>query len=127
MLLLIGYVFTHNPIVPLIKVVFNVVTTIKAGRNELSYVKIAITDAAGNIILDADITVRLSVSGDGEIAGSGSASPNDMESVNSPLCRTYREQALAILRPLKNHKQGMIKLKAEVNGLAMDELKVTLK
>ena len=102
-------------------------SNIKADRNDLSYVKIAITDAAGNIVPDVDIPVRLSVSGDGEIAGSGSASPNDMESVNSPVCKTYRGQALAILRSLKNKKKGMIKLKVEANGLAADELKVTLK
>lgn len=100
---------------------------IKADRNDLSYVKIAITDEAGNIIPDAIIPVKLSVSGDGEIAGSGNASPNDMQSVNSPVCKTYRGQALAILRPLKNNKKGIIVLKAEANDLATDELKVSLK
>ena len=102
-------------------------TNIKADRNDLCYVKITITDESGNIIPDADIPVKLSVSGDGEIAGSGSARPNDMESVNSPVCKTYRGQALAILRPLKNNKKGVIKLNAEANGLAADKLTVTLK
>ncbi|MEO8887358.1 MAG: glycoside hydrolase family 2 TIM barrel-domain containing protein [Mucilaginibacter sp.] len=101
-------------------------TNIKADRNDLSYVKIAITDAAGNIIPDADIPVKLSVAGDGEIAGSGSASPNDMESVNSPVCKTYRGQALAILRPLKNNKSGSIKLKAEAADLQTGELVVVV-
>lgn len=64
--------------------------TIKANRNDLSYVKILITDAQDNIIPDANLPVTITVSGDGDIAGSGSASPNDMESVNNSVCKTYR-------------------------------------
>ncbi|MFD0751647.1 glycoside hydrolase family 2 TIM barrel-domain containing protein [Mucilaginibacter calamicampi] len=101
--------------------------SIKANRNDLSYVKIVITDAQGNIIPDATIPVKLTISGDGEIAGSGSASPNDMESVNSPICKTYRGQALAILRPLANNKKGSIKLKVDAAGLSSGEVVVELK
>lgn len=101
--------------------------SIRANRNDLSYVKITIADAQGNIIPDADIPVNLTVSGDGDIAGSGSAAPNDMESVNSPVCKTYRGKAVAILRPLKNGNKGSIKLKVEAEGLTSDELIVTLK
>ncbi len=85
-------------------------SSIKGDRNDLSYVKILVTDANGNVIPNADIPVKLTVSGDGEIAGSGSANPSDMESVNSPVCKTYRGEALAILRPLKNNKKGSISL-----------------
>ena len=102
-------------------------STIKANRNDLSYVKILITDAQGNIIPDADIPVTINVSGDGEIAGSGSGSPNDMESVNSPVCKTYRGMAVAILRPLENGKKGSIRFKVVAEGLTSGELTVTLK
>lgn len=102
-------------------------STIKANRNDLSYVRIAVTDAVGNIIPDAEIPVKLTVSGIGEIAGSGSAAPNDMESVNSPVCKTYRGQALAILRPLKNNEKGVIRLKVEAAGLSTGELSIGLK
>ncbi|HEY5370857.1 MAG TPA: glycoside hydrolase family 2 TIM barrel-domain containing protein [Hanamia sp.] len=101
-------------------------SAIKANRNDLSYVKIVITDAAGNIIPDADIPVKLTVSGDGEIAGSGNACPNDMESVNNPVCKTYRGVALAILRPLKNNQKGNIKLKVEATGLVTGEVNIAL-
>ncbi|MGY3213643.1 glycoside hydrolase family 2 TIM barrel-domain containing protein [Mucilaginibacter sp. HD30] len=100
--------------------------SIKASRNDLSYVRIAITDADGNIIPDATIPVNISVSGDGEIAGSGSASPNDMESVNSPVCKTYRGQAIAILRPLKNGKKGSIQLNVSAAGLTTGLLTIEL-
>lgn len=102
-------------------------TSIKADRNDLSYVKIVVTDANGNVIPNADIPVKLTVSGDGEIAGSGSANPSDMESVNSPVCKTYRGEALAILRPLKNNKKGSVKLKVEAEGLSSGEIDILLK
>ncbi len=100
---------------------------INANRNDLSYVRIEVTDAAGNTIPNADILVKLSLSGNGEIAGSGSASPNDMESVNNTFCKTYRGAALAILRPLTNGKKGAIKLKVEADGLTAGQISVNLK
>jgi beta-galactosidase len=102
-------------------------SSIKGDRNDLSYVKIVVTDANGNVIPNADIPVKLTVSGDVEIAGSGSANPSDMESVNSPVCKTYRGEALAILRPLKNNKKGSIKLKVEAEGLSTGEIDILLK
>lgn len=101
-------------------------STIKANRNDLSYVKVEITDAQGNLIPNANIPVTFSVSGVGEIAGSGNACPTDMESFNNTVCKTYRGQALAILRPLKNLKTGAIKLKAEANGLAKGEISIVV-
>jgi beta-galactosidase len=97
---------------------------IKASRNDLSYIKVEITDEQGNTIPDASIPVTFSVSGVGEIAGSGNANPTDMESFNNPVCKTFRGQALAILRPKKNDEKGTITLKAEANGLVADEITI---
>jgi len=99
---------------------------IKANRNDLSYIKVEITDEQGNTIPDASIPVTFSVSGDGEIAGSGNATPTDMESFNNKVCKTFRGQALAILRPIKNDKKGTIKLKAEAKGLGSSEIEVKI-
>ena len=70
---------------------------INADRNDLSYVKVEVTDAQGNLIPNATVPVTFSVSGVGEMAGSGNACPTDMESFNNTVCKTYRGQALAIL------------------------------
>lgn len=95
---------------------------INASRNDLSYVKVEITDQQGNVIPDASVPVTFTVSGDGEIAGSGNASPTDMESFNSKVCKTFRGSALAILRPLKDKKSGTITLKAGADGLETGEV-----
>ena len=47
-----------------------------------------------------------------------------MESFNNKVCKTFRGQALAILRPLKNKEKGTITLKAEANGLEAGEIKI---
>lgn len=98
---------------------------IKANRNDLSYVKVEITDEQDNVIPDASIPVTFSVAGVGEIAGSGNANPTDMESFNNRVCKTFRGKALVILRPLENNKSGAITLIAEATGLTTS--KITIK
>jgi len=100
---------------------------IKANRNDLSYIKVEITDAQGNLIPNANIPVHFAVSGVGEIAGSGNACPTDMESFNNPVCKTYRGIAQVILRPLKELKTGVITLKAEAEGMEVGEVNVVIK
>jgi beta-galactosidase len=101
-------------------------TKIKADRNDLSYVRIEISDAQGNFIPNASIPLTLSVAGSGEIAGSGNACPYDMESFNNAVFNTYHGLALAILRPLKEKNTGMIILRAEANGLTPGEVTITV-
>ena len=95
---------------------------IKANRNDLSYIKVEITDAEGDMIPGANIPVTFSISGEGEIAGSGNGDPTDMESFNNPVCKTYRGRALVIVRPLKEKNTGIIKLVAEAEGLTSGEI-----
>ena len=101
-------------------------TQIKADRNDLSYVKVEITDAQGNLIPNANIPVTFTVSGVGEIAGSGNACPYDMESFNNPVCKTYHGRALVILRPLKDKKAGTIAFRAEANGITTGVINITV-
>jgi len=98
--------------------------TIGSSRNDLSYVHIELLDKNGLIVPDADCQVRLSVSGQGEIAAAGNASPTDMESYRSFTPKTFHGKALAIVRPSK--KPRTIVLKAVADGLpeASVEVKV---
>jgi len=45
-----------------------------------------------------------------------------MESFNNPVCKTYKGQALAILRPLKDMQTGIITLAAEADGLTSGKI-----
>jgi beta-galactosidase len=101
-------------------------TRIKADRNDLSYIKVAITDAQGHFVPNAAIPVTFTITGVGEIAGSGNACPYDMESFNNAVCKTFHGQALVILRPLKNKEAGEMTLRAEAYGLTAAEINITV-
>ncbi len=91
-------------------------SSIKASRNDLSYVMAEITDADGNIIPYADNTlINFEISGNGEIAGVGNGNPKDMTSFQQPRKTTFQGICLAIVRPKGG--AGKIILKASSNGL----------
>ena len=99
---------------------------ISAKRSDLSYVKVEITDEKGNLIPNAEVPVKFSVSGVGEIAGSGNGCPTDMESFNNLVCKTWQGKALVILRPEKENQHGNIILKAETEGLPVADIIVKI-
>jgi len=98
---------------------------ISTSRNDLAYVTVEITDAAGNLLPDANVPVKFSVSGAGELAAVGSGSPNRPESFRGPVRTTWHGRALAILRP--SGSSGKIRLHAEADGLAGDDIEVLVK
>jgi len=97
-------------------------TQIGNSRNDLSYIQIELVDEEGQTVPDADCQVTLSVSGLGEIAASGNASPTDMESFRSLTPATFHGKALAIVRP--TGKSGTIVLKAVAEGLPEASVKI---
>ena len=88
---------------------------IKADRNDLAYVTAEILDAEGHLVPDAIIPLQFSIAGNGEIAATASASPNDMQSFQKPQHRTFRGRCLIIVRP--SGKAGKITLKAVGEGV----------
>ncbi|HBF34486.1 TPA: glycoside hydrolase family 2, partial [Candidatus Sumerlaeota bacterium] len=88
---------------------------IRADRNDLSYVTVEIVDQRGTVVPDAEVPVRFTVSGAGEIAAIGSAAPNDPSSFHLTTRKTWQGRCLAILRPKGD--SGKITLKAEADGL----------
>jgi beta-galactosidase len=98
---------------------------IKADRNDLAFVSIEIVDDNGALVPDAIVPVKLTFSGNGEMAGSGNACPWDMESVGNTVVKTFRGKAMAILRPYAI--PGIMILKAEANGLTVSTLEVRAK
>ena len=96
-----------------------------ADRNDLSFVRIEAVDKNGLVVPDAEVKVRLTITGNGELVAMGNASPDDMESVNKTLIKTFKGKAQAILRPFST--AGNITLKAESEGLITGELTINAK
>ncbi len=95
---------------------------IKASRNDLSYVTIEIVDDQDRVVPNAEVPIRFSVSGDGEIAAVGSANPADMSSFKGSSKKTWRGRCLVILR--STGKAGKIILKVESDALGGAEIVV---
>lgn len=96
--------------------------TIRASRNELAFVTVELTDAAGAPIPDGIRTIDLHVEGVGELAAASSANPKDVTSFRQPICHTYQGKGMAILRP--TGRAGTITLRATSAGLQPDTVVV---
>ncbi len=96
-------------------------TTIRADRNDLSYVTVEVVDANGQRVPNADNVVRFSVSGAGELAAQGSGVPNEPASFRTPVRKVFQGRCLAILRPLGTGA-GTITLHATADGLQPAEI-----
>jgi beta-galactosidase len=100
-------------------------TSIRASRNDLTYITVEIVDAEGNVVPDAQSPVQFKVEGEGTLAAVENGNPTDMKSFTSPQVTSFKGRCLAILRP--NGKTGELKLKAESAGLAAGEVSVHLR
>lgn len=95
---------------------------VNADRNDLAYVFVEVRDKDGNLVPNASVKVKFTVSGDGELQASGNAAPDDMESFRKPVCNTYNGKCLAIIRPFA--QAGTITLNAEAEGLPMAMIEI---
>ena len=100
-------------------------SAIRADRNDLAYVTVEITDAAGNLEPDATNLVHFTLNGPGELAAVGSGAPDVMESFRQPRHTAFHGRCLAILRP--QGPTGKLVLHAEADGLSAAEVTVRIK
>ncbi len=96
---------------------------INADRSDLVYVSVEVRDKDGNLVPDANVLVKFTVSGDGELLASGNAAPNDMQSFRKPECKTFNGKCLAIIRPFT--KSGSILVTTESEGLPAATVEIT--
>ncbi len=100
--------------------------TIRADRNDLSYIMVEVVDDEGNVIPWADdVTIHFEISGQGKLAGVGNGNPADMASFQQPVRKTYMGKCLAIVRP--GSAAGKITVKATSEGLKEESIDVTVK
>ncbi len=93
-------------------------------RSDLAFVTIEIIDEFGNVVTDAVKKVTISVSGNGELAGSGNACPWDMQSVGNTTINTFYGKAMVIVRPYVS--KGQISIQARGDGLTDGKLNIAV-
>ncbi|MDB5243026.1 MAG: glycoside hydrolase family protein, partial [Spirosoma sp.] len=95
-------------------------STIRANRNDLSYVVVEVIDGAGNVVPSAALPITFELNGVGQLAGVGNGNPTDLSSFQRPEKTTFRGRCLAIVR--STSKAGTIILKASAPPLSPVEL-----
>ncbi|HSV12119.1 MAG TPA: glycoside hydrolase family 2 TIM barrel-domain containing protein [Hanamia sp.] len=98
---------------------------IHADQNDLSYVTAEIVDDKGHIVPNAVMPLHFRIEGAGKIIATANANPSDMESFQQPQHKTFEGKCLVIVQP--KGKAGIIKLKAEGEGLESGELIISSK
>lgn len=95
----------------------------RVGQSELSYIKIEIVDAAGNVVpsLD-DVQISFELSGPAVLAGVGNGNPSDMSSFQQNVKKVYQGRALAIIRPTR--QTGKITLSVRGKDLKAAQIRV---
>ena len=97
---------------------------IRGDNRDLAYVTVDIIDREGRLVPDAVEVVEIAVSGPGELAAFGNANPRGVASFRQPVAKTWRGQALVILRPKK--EAGKLVVEARAKGLRGAKATVTL-
>jgi beta-galactosidase len=98
---------------------------ISADGQDLSYITVELTDAAGLRNPKADNLVNFSVEGEGSIVGVGNANPVSIESNQLPQRKAWRGRCLVIIK--STGKPGTISLSASVEGLPTAVTTITVK
>ena len=74
-------------------------TSLAADSDDLAFVEIALTDAAGTTVGDADRVVTVRIDGPAVLAGIGTGRARTEESFGAGEVTTYDGRALAVVRP----------------------------
>jgi beta-galactosidase len=90
--------------------------SIRRSRNDLSYVTLEVLDRSGQLVPDAAVPVRVSISGAAELAAVGTAHPKDVYSFRQRRLKTFHGRCLAIVRPAG--VAGVATVRAEADGFA---------
>jgi beta-galactosidase len=98
---------------------------LRANRAALLFIPISVLDAAGVLVTDAAVPLKIEVEGEAELCAFGSADPEDLGSLSDVDTKTFRGRALAILRSTGN--PGAVRLHVTSAGLteASTEIHVT--
>jgi len=100
-------------------------SSIKADRNDLAFITVEVADEKGEKIPNAEVQVEFTVSGNGELAGTGNGAPGQMYSFQQPKCTTYNGKALIAIRPFT--RPGMITLTAMSEGLTSATVEIAVR
>ncbi|MGC2618933.1 MAG: glycoside hydrolase family 2 TIM barrel-domain containing protein [Acidobacteriaceae bacterium] len=98
-------------------------TRIAADRRDVAHVTVAIQDAQGRVVPDADNNVSFSIEGAGRLIGVDNGDPASHDSYKANSRRAFHGLCLAVVQA--THTGGLIKIAAVSTGLRPASLTIT--
>ena len=93
--------------------------------NDLSYVKVEIVDANGNLVPSVDdLEITYQLSGNATIAGVGNGKVDDLSSFQQPHKKVYHGRGLVIIRPTGS--KGIVTLTATGKSLKPGSIQISI-
>jgi beta-galactosidase len=88
--------------------------TLKADRNDLSYISVEIVDEKGNLVPYVDdLEINYSITGGAEIAGIANGNPKDISSFQQKHKKVFQGRGLVIIRPTIGQNKIIVKANAK--------------
>ncbi|MBQ6060722.1 MAG: DUF4982 domain-containing protein, partial [Clostridia bacterium] len=97
-------------------------TELRADGHDLACVEMELVDAEGRVVPDAEIRLCAEVTGQGWLAGFGTANPMTAEDYTDGETVSWRGRALAIIR--SGYESGEISLTVSADGLAGENIRL---
>jgi beta-galactosidase len=94
-------------------------STLTANGKDLSFIKVWVIDADGNLVPDADNLIEFSIDGEGTIIGVDNGDPVSHESFKAKSRKAMNGLCLAVIQPTS--KSGIIRFTAHSEGLQPGE------
>lgn len=98
---------------------------LQANGQDLSYVTVELTDAAGCLNPNAENTLHFQVEGAGSIIGVDNALLTDTALYQSNARKAWKGRAMIVIR--SSHKAGIVRLKVSADGFAGSQLIIAAK
>ncbi|MCF0188161.1 MAG: DUF4982 domain-containing protein [Bacteroidaceae bacterium] len=98
---------------------------LKAGTEDLAFVRVQIVDQKGNLCPDADVLVKFKVKGAGDYRAGANGDPTCLEQFHLPQMHVFKGQMTAIVE--ENGNRGTIELTATAPGLKPATLTIEVK
>jgi beta-galactosidase len=95
--------------------------SIKADGKDISFITVQVSDKEGLLVPRSNNLIQFSIEGPGEIIATDNGDPTDMVSFPSHSRNAFNGLALVIVRA-KAGEKGVIKLRAQAEGLTADEV-----